>query len=182
MKIYTKTGDKGQTSLYGGERVSKHNLRLDAYGTVDELNSTIGIVRVYNKDAELDEKFFRLQNTLFKLGADLATPLQMSKGIKIVRIGEEEIAELEAEIDKWDSELELLKVFILPGGTQTGAFLHLARTICRRAERNTVKLSEIEKINELCLNFLNRLSDWLFVAARIANSKANFKESKWQIK
>lgn len=182
MKIYTKTGDKGQTSLYGGERVSKKSLRLDSYGTVDELNSTIGIVRVYNKDKELEEKLFRLQNSLFSLGADLATPLSMSKEIKIVRIDEEEITELETEIDKWDSELEPLQVFILPGGTEAGAFLHLARTICRRAERLTVELSELEEINEFCVKFLNRLSDWLFVIARIANSRANFNEAKWQVK
>lgn len=181
MKIYTKTGDEGQTSLYGGQRVQKSNLRIDTYGTVDELNSLIGIVRVYNKDKELEQKFFRLQNELFNLGADLATPLETGKILKIIRIAEAEILVLEQEIDFWETELEPLKTFILPGGTETGAFLNLARTVCRRAERLTVELTGLEELNPCCLKFLNRLSDWLFVVSRIANKRENFNETKWQV-
>lgn len=178
MKIYTKTGDKGSTSLFGGKRTTKDSLRIEAYGTVDELNSVLGIARALNPKLELDEIIGRLQNDLFVLGADLATPIA-TRSSKVQRIKGEQIAGLEQSIDRLDARLQPLSTFILPGGSQLASQLHLGRTICRRAERLVVKLSRKEKVGPLCIIYLNRLSDLLFVMARYANFSDGRQETPW---
>lgn len=178
MKIYTKTGDQGETGLFAGGRVSKDDTRVEAYGCVDELNAVIGLVRAAPPDAELDGCLRRIAGELFALGADLATPLE-AKASWVVRIDEPMIAALEAEIDRFETELEPLRHFILPGGSPAGATLHLARTVCRRAERRAVSLAHAIAINDAALRYLNRLSDWLFVAARLANQRAGRPEEPW---
>ena len=172
-KVYTKTGDKGQTSLVGGIRVSKASTRVEAYGDVDELNSVLGIARSHVVDEELEKILGVIQNDLFIMGADLASP----QGIETPRISEEKVKELEKTIDKFLKELEPLKEFILPTGRGGGAYLHLARTVARRAERRVVRLREEEEINENLLIYLNRLSDLLFVMARIENKRRGFDET-----
>ncbi len=178
MKIYTKTGDKGSTSLFGGKRTSKDSLRIEAYGTVDELNSSLGVARALNPRIELDEIIAHLQNDLFVVGADLATPLG-TRPSHVQRIKSDHIAHLEQSIDRLDARLQPLSTFILPGGSQIASQLHLARTICRRAERLVVKLSRKEKIGPSCLVYLNRLSDLLFVMARFANYTDGGQETPW---
>jgi cob(I)alamin adenosyltransferase len=172
-KIYTKSGDKGTTALATGERVAKHALRIESYGTVDETNSVIGIVRLHTgKMPKLDAMLARIQNELFDLGADLATPEKDEKlDWEPLRILEAQVTRLEAEIDEMNAALEPLRSFVLPGGTPSAAYLHLARTVCRRAERQVTALMEgpHERVNEAALRYLNRLSDFLFVAARYAN-------------
>ncbi len=172
-KVYTKTGDKGQTSLIGGIRVSKASTRVEAYGDVDELNSVLGIARSQVGDEEIEKVLDVIQNDLFIMGADLASP----QGIEAPRISEEKVKELEKNIDKFLKELEPLKEFILPTGRSGGAYLHLARTVARRAERRAVELKEEEGINENLLVYLNRLSDLLFVIARIENKRQGFDET-----
>ncbi|HZU77140.1 MAG TPA: cob(I)yrinic acid a,c-diamide adenosyltransferase [Dehalococcoidia bacterium] len=179
MKIYTKTGDRGETGLFAGGRVRKDDLRVEAYGCVDELNAVIGLVRVGLQDAELDAALRRIQAELFTLGADLATPLE-AKSAHIVRVDEAMVERLEHEIDRYDAELQPLQNFILPGGSAAGAALHLARTVCRRAERRTVALAQQAALNEAALRYLNRLSDWLFTAARLANVRAGTPEEPWR--
>ena len=179
FKIYTKTGDKGKTALYGGDRVAKNHPRLDAYGTVDELNSQIGLAAAFIKDDELKKILIDLQIDLFDLGGDLATPLENEK-IKINRINDGYIEKLETLIDKLQAVLPELKVFILPGGGIAAGQLHVARTICRRAERETVSLSENFDINEKVVVYLNRLSDLLFVLARYANFLEKISEPVWE--
>lgn len=171
-RVYTKTGDAGETSLVDGSRVSKAHERVAAYGDVDELNSLLGLARVGLADAQLDEALGKIQNELFIVGADLASPLT----IQVPRVDETHIAELEQLIDSLLEELEPLREFILPGGTQLGASLHLARTVARRAERSIVTLAAREEINEQALIYLNRLSDLLFVMARVANQRAGVRE------
>jgi cob(I)alamin adenosyltransferase len=166
-KVYTKTGDKGETSLVGGARVSKANPRVEAYGDVDELNSIIGLSRAALKDDQINEALSLIQNDLFTLGADLASPSQ----IEVPRIQTSFIETLEELSDRFLAELEPLKEFILPGGSKAGATLHLARTVARRAERRAVKLSEAEDVNELAVIYLNRLSDLLFILARVVNRR-----------
>ena len=178
MKIYTKTGDKGETGLFGNERVSKHSRRIEAYGTVDELNSVIGIVRSMNPPNEIDLILEETQNDLFTLGADLATPTNSNSSVP--RIKASDVARLEKHIDDIDSKLKQLKHFILPGGTQIAATSHFARTVCRRAERRVVKLSKKEEISEQAIIYLNRLADLLFVLARYANHLAGKKEQIWE--
>ena len=172
-KIYTKSGDKGTTALATGERVPKHALRIESYGTVDETNSVIGIARLHTaKMPKLDEMLARIQNELFDLGADLATPERDEKlDYEPLRILGAQVTRLEAEIDGMNAELEPLRSFVLPGGTPAAAYLHLARTVCRRAERQVTALMEgpHEMVSEAALQYLNRLSDFLFVAARYAN-------------
>jgi len=178
VKIYTKTGDKGETALFGGKRVKKYDLRVEAYGTVDELNSALGLVRAFGVVSEVDQLLVRVQSELFLLGADLATPMNArAKGVERVR--EEQVALLESEIDRFDEELVPLKEFILPSGTVPGAALHLARTICRRAERDVTRCMEEEEISAIALRYLNRLSDWLFTLARLVNSRADVPETTW---
>lgn len=176
-RVYTKTGDAGETSLVDGSRVSKAHERVAAYGDVDELNSLLRLARVgladaQLADAQLDAALGKIQNELFIVGADLASPLT----IQVPRVDETHISELEQLIDSLLEELEPLREFILPGGTQLGASLHLARTVARRAERSIVTLAAREEINEQALIYLNRLSDLLFVMARVANQRAGVRE------
>jgi cob(I)alamin adenosyltransferase len=174
-KIYTRTGDKGRTRLSTGETVSKDSQRVAAYGAVDETNACIGLVRLHTKgDAVLDPMLGRIQNELFDLGADLATPDRGKElGWEPLRIMLGQVERLEAEIDQLNAELTPLESFVLPGGSAASAFLHQARTVCRRAERCTVTLmgTEGEVVSEAALKYLNRLSDFLFVAGRWANDK-----------
>ncbi len=179
FKIYTKTGDKGTTMLFGGDRVPKNHPRLNAYGTVDELNSHIGLALAFVKDEKLRKILFKLQNNLFDLGGDLATPLENTK-VKIKRIDDSYIKELEKIIDETQSVLPELKVFILPGGTAAAGHLQVARTVCRKAERETVTLAENEEINANTIVYLNRLSDLLFVLSRYANFVENVPEPVWE--
>lgn len=179
MKIYTKTGDKGDTSLFGGQRVPKDALRIEAYGTVDELNSVLGIVRADNGDEAIDAMLSRIQVELFELGADLATPRSASPK-QIKRVEPKSSHHLEKSIDQLELQLKPLKAFILPGGSPVAAKLHLARTVCRRAERTVVRLSRNEDIGDAVIVYLNRLSDLLFVLARYANYVANVPETKWK--
>ena len=177
MKIYTKTGDDGQTSLFAGGRVSKDDARLHAYGTVDELNSILGVVIAMSDDEQIKSILRRVQAECFTLGADLATPLD-ADAEWIKRVDADPTARLESEIDALENELTPLQHFILPGGTPTAAFLHQARTVCRRAERWMVTLRD--ELNPQTLIYINRLSDWLFVLARVANTRAGVDEPIWE--
>jgi cob(I)alamin adenosyltransferase len=181
MKIYTKTGDDGTTSLFSGGRVRKDDLRVEAYGTVDELNSHLGMARAIKPAAEVDALLETVQNQLFRLGADLATQLD-AKADWVVRVDEAAVRGLETDIDRMTDILEPLKNFILPGGTPAAAQIHIARTVCRRAERLAVHLAEREPITELTVQYLNRLSDWLFTLARYENHLANMPESRWSVR
>lgn len=182
MKIYTKTGDDGTTGLFNGIRVKKNAPRVEVYGTVDELNSIIGLVNSSGLPKEMEKIFEKISLTLFNLGSDLATPLNPPAKFQVPRITLENIEELEKEIDKYDDKLPTLKNFILPGGTMPAAFLHQARTVCRRAERLAVELSENEDIGEYAVKYLNRLSDFLFTAARMANHLAGKEDKIWKVK
>ena len=169
-KIYTRTGDDGGTGLVGGERVSKHEPRVAAYGEVDETNACVGLARLHaGSDPWLDAALARIQNELFDLGADLATRDLEAPGA--LRIIDAQVARLEGEIDTMNAELAPLRSFVLPGGSPASAALHLARTVCRRAERAVVALAEREPVNPVALRYLNRLSDLLFVAGRRANAQ-----------
>lgn len=179
MKIYTRTGDEGETSLFAGGRVSKGHVRLHCYGTVDELNAVLGLALAAGLTGELSQAVQRVQSELFIVGADLATPLE-AEAKWIARTSSEMTAALEREIDSWEVALSPLKNFILPGGTLGAAFIHQARTVCRRAERWLVMLQETDSVNPEALRFLNRLSDWLFVAAREANRQAAQPETIWE--
>ena len=178
MKVYTKKGDKGKTSLIGGDRVDKDHIRIEAYGTVDELNSFVGLAASYELSDAGTKYLRKVQEMLFTLGADLATP--PSSKTRIDRISEDDVSFLEDAIDELEEDLESLKNFILPGGSQSGATLHVARTICRRAERATVACSKSDNISDNCIKFLNRLSDFLFVLARYENKKAGVREETWK--
>jgi cob(I)alamin adenosyltransferase len=180
MKIYTKTGDTGDTGLFGGPRVRKDSPRIEAYGTVDELNAVLGLARADVAAAALDAKLSRVQCELFDLGAELATPDPASHGVRGITAGH--IARLESEIDSLEQTLPKLKQFILPGGTALAARLHLARTVCRRAERRLITLADHsdEPISAQAAVYLNRLSDWLFVVARAANQAAGRAEEPWR--
>jgi cob(I)alamin adenosyltransferase len=169
-RIYTKTGDNGETALVTGVRVPKDDLRIACYGTVDETNSAIGIARTA-VSGSLDQMLSRIQNDLFDLGSDLATPEEPKPPFEIPRILESQVTRLEAEIDEMNAYLAPLTSFVLPGGTPGAAHLHLARTICRRAERLAVELARRETVGVAAVKYLNRLSDHLFVAARFANDK-----------
>lgn len=178
MKIYTKTGDAGDTSLFSGGRVSKNHIRVEAYGDVDELNSVLGCVKCYlNKDQSLYQQLTRIQHELFALGAVLATP-QKSEHVKELSFAHIEV--LENEIDFMNESLPELKNFILPDGAPSASNLHLARTVCRRAERKCIDLHKTSAQETWLLSYLNRLSDWLFIAARFANYLENQTETIWQ--
>jgi len=180
VKIYTRTGDSGDTGLFGGGRVEKDALRVEAYGAVDELNATLGLAAAAGLPGDLAPLAARLQIELFELGADLATPADTSaRSEQVVRIDENHVANLEQDIDRCEAELEPLTSFILPGGAQAGAALHLARTVCRRAERRAVTLAREEPISATVVPYLNRLSDLLFVMARLTNARAGQPEQKW---
>lgn len=178
MKIYTKNGDTGETSLLGGQRVPKDALRIEAYGTVDELNSALGIARAFKPSGDIDEILARMQSDLFILGAELAAS-SGKQASKVEAIGNGHVTFLEEAIDRLEARLTALKSFILPGGVPVAAQLHLARTICRRAERHAVRLSKNETVDPLCIVYLNRLSDALFVLARYANHIVGEHEVPW---
>ena len=186
-KVYTKIGDKGQTALVGGDMVSKSHERIEAYGTVDELNAVLGLVQSFLSNSGLSEEeqadfaisLHRIQNHLFNIGADLATPKE-HRWENMIRVGNTDIDWLEQCIDSLNDTLPPLTEFILPGGSHLSAFLHQGRTVCRRAERCCTRLTEAEQIDLGPLQYLNRLSDYLFVASRWVNQKENHKEEMWQ--
>ena len=169
-EIYTKTGDAGETALGNGARVAKHAMRVTAYGTVDELNAFVGVARLDSGD--IDEALSRIQNDLFDLGADLCRP-DMEKDAEAeyppLRMADAQVSRLESEIDAMNADLEPLRSFILPGGSALSAHLHVCRTVARRAERLSVELATMEAVNPAAVKYLNRLSDWFFVASRVAN-------------
>ena len=176
MKAYTGTGDKGETSLYGGTRVGKENPRVEAYGAIDELNSQVGLARTLVKDTKLSEMLKNVQEDLWILGGDLANEIVNAK---IPRIGKAELDRLESMTDELNSGLPRLRRFIIPGGSPAGAELHVARAVCRRAERRIVALSKIESINPDVIPFINRLSSLLFVLAREINKKEKVPEEEF---
>ncbi len=179
MKIYTKKGDKGITALYGGKRVKKYNLRIKCYGTVDELNSHIGLIRSQEINVFAIDTLLEIQNNLFVIGAMLSTP-QEKEPLSIPIIDESEIKYLEKEIDKIDYELPKLKNFIHPGGHQVVSFCDIARCVCRRAERLSIELNDQEPINNNIIIYLNRLSDYLFMLARKLSKELLVDEIKWE--
>ena len=178
MKVYTKTGDKGETSLFGGARVSKGHLRIHAYGTVDELNSYIGLLRDLSPDESRNSELIRIQDRLFTLGALLATEREEAKK-KLPVIIQEDIEYLEESIDTMERSLEPIKTFVLPGGHPTVSYCHISRCVCRRAERICVELSENNKVEEIVIQYLNRLSDYLFVLSRFLTKTLKVKETPW---
>ncbi|NDB91355.1 MAG: cob(I)yrinic acid a,c-diamide adenosyltransferase [Nitrososphaeria archaeon] len=177
MKIYTKTGDDGTTGVQGGKRISKSDPRIQAYGAVDEANSILGIVLTHKLDSDVQSLLVQIQNELFVAGSDLSSPDLVNQKN---RVSESMICNLESHIDRFESELDPLTNFILPGGNQVAAFLHQARTVIRRAETMTVELSKKESLNPLCQKYLNRLSDLLFVMARVANKRSNTSDVLWK--
>ena len=177
MKIYTKTGDDGTTGLQGGKRVSKSDLRIQAYGAVDEINSVLGIVLTHELDLDVKNLLTQIQNELFVAGSDLSSPDLANQKNRIIG---SMVTNLELYIDKFEAELTPLTNFILPGGNQVAAFLHLARTTTRRAETIVVELSKKEQLNPSCQKYLNRLSDLLFVMARLANKRTNTPDIIWK--
>ena len=185
MKIYTKTGDKGTTALFGGTRVPKHHIRIDAYGTVDELNSHLGLIRDQDIDPRSKEILTHIQDRLFTVGAILATDpekatLKSGKDrLNIPKISEENIALLETEMDHMNDALPQMTHFVLPGGHTTVSYCHIARCVCRRSERLASALYELEPFDEACLKYLNRLSDYLFVLARKLTKDLQAEEIKW---
>jgi cob(I)alamin adenosyltransferase len=181
MKIYTKTGDAGQTGLYRGGRVSKNSPRVEAYGTVDELNSYIGWIRSMELDPEYDAILKSIQNHLFTIGADLSTPAESVKtGDKVIRLEPNAQEYLEVAIDRMEDDLKPLAQFILPGGTPLASAIHIARSVCRRAERRVVGLASRESINLGVVIYLNRLSDFLFVLARHVNHCSGAGDVAWE--
>lgn len=181
MKIYTKTGDRGSTSLIGGTKVSKSHLRIDAYGTVDELNSWIGVVSDHTGDETLKKVLKEIQDRLFTIGSSLACDPEKEPKLKIPDLHEGDILFLESEIDRMNAALPEMKSFILPGGAPAVSFAHVARTVCRRAERLCVALQETdEEVENLVLKYLNRLSDHLFMLARYLGHQQGAEEIKWQ--
>lgn len=181
MRIYTRTGDKGDTGLFGGGRVPKSHPRVEAYGDIDELNAAIGMARSVEMMPRIDEVLAPIQRDLFGLGALLATPQpeKVRQQLEKARIDDDRITQLERAIDDGESELEPLTAFILPGGTPKAAALHVARTVCRRAERHVIALGHDIEIPPIVIRYLNRLSDLLFVLARVANRRAGAAEVIW---
>ena len=186
-KVYTRTGDRGETALVGGKRVPKDSLRIEAYGTIDELNSIVGLARVFNEESLdageghrfLDEILCQLQDELFDLGSELATPPEFFRQ-GMYRVGGGEIARLEKLMDRCQKDLEPLTSFILPGGGRVGAYLHQCRTVCRRAERDILRLSREEEINPEVMRYVNRLSDLFFVLSRWIAKQTGKQEYLWQ--
>lgn len=184
MKIYTKTGDKGETSLYGGTRVSKAAARVESYGTLDELNAFIGLAKAEISDEKVLSQLQKIQFDLFTVGSEAATPtdkmfLANGKSRLDLLISEEEIMELERWMDNFDAELEPLQFFILPSGGKAAASVHVCRTVCRRAERAMVHLNETEEVRPELIKYLNRLSDYLFILARYISKISGEKEEYW---
>lgn len=179
LRIYTKTGDKGETGLFGGRRVSKASPRVEAYGTVDELNAFIGLARSYSSESDIRDMLVEIQRNLFELGADLATPIEVQSTRPIPRISDVEVSNVEQAIDRLESKLEPVRRFILPSGHPEAAVLHTARAVCRRAERLVVALSIRESVNPKVIIYLNRLSDLLFEMARTVNARKAVSEAEW---
>ncbi|MBL8605307.1 MAG: cob(I)yrinic acid a,c-diamide adenosyltransferase [Myxococcales bacterium] len=179
MKIYTRTGDTGETGLFGGLRVSKASDRVSTYGTLDELNACVGVARAAGLAPEIDAVLATVQSELFTLGAELATAPGKEDKLGIARLDEASVAALEAAIDAADAALPPLKTFVLPGGSAGAAALHLARTVCRRAERELVALMAHEPVRLVLVHYLNRLSDLLFTQARLANLRAGVDDVPW---
>jgi cob(I)alamin adenosyltransferase len=179
FRIYTRTGDKGETGLFGGGRVRKDDPRVEAYGEVDELNACLGAAESFVDDAEIKGWIRRVQDELFVLGAELATPDPEAVKKQIVPVGADQIAWMEGLIDRVDDEVEPLKSFILPGGHPGAAQLHLARTVCRRAERRVITFGAETPVRQDVVIYLNRLSDLLFTLARLVNHRAKIEEPKW---
>jgi cob(I)alamin adenosyltransferase len=186
-RVYTRTGDKGETALVGGRRIPKDSPRIDAYGTIDELNSIVGLARAFNEEKLqegephkfLDLVLRQIQDELFDLGSELATPADFFKD-GMYRVGEQEVKKLEHLMDECQKELEPLKSFILPGGGRIGAYLHQCRTVCRRAEREILRLSRAEELSEWPLKYVNRLSDLFFVLSRWISKQTGQAEYLWQ--
>jgi cob(I)alamin adenosyltransferase len=178
-KVYTKTGDQGQTSLIGGTRVPKHHLRIEAYGTVDELNSYIGLIRDQSVDAETKKMLIEIQDRLFTIGASLASDPEKSK-MKIPDLKEEDVLLLEKEMDKMNESLPEMRSFVLPGGHTTVSYCHIARCVCRRTERLVIHLSEESFVADLVIKYLNRLSDYLFVLSRKLSADLHAEEIPWK--
>lgn len=183
MKLYTKTGDSGSTSLFGGQRVSKSSLRVESYGTVDELNSFLGVVRLFTAELPAEDELLKhIQNDLFVMGADLATPGGTKPKTKVPRIQPSDYELIEKKIDYYQEQCPPFQFFVLPGGVPASAHLHVARTVCRRAERLVVQLSESSPEFEQIIIYLNRLSDLLFVMARYINLKSGVSETEWKVR
>lgn len=181
MKIYTKTGDKGQTSLIGGTRVAKNSVRLEAYGTVDELNSYLGLIRSFPIAPELTDQLIVIQNILFSVGGNLATDTSVKEVRSGLVVTDEDIAFLERAMDRMDETLPAMTHFILPGGEQAPSFAHIARTVCRRAERRVLDVAAQYDVDERVIRYINRLSDYLFVLARKIAFDAGAEELKWEV-
>lgn len=181
MKIYTKTGDKGTTALFGGKRVSKGDLRIETYGTIDELNSYMGLLRDQEVNLKRKNILVEIQDRLFTIGSILATEPGNTK-VKIPSLIESDIQRLEEEIDAMESTLEPMKSFVLPGGHPSVSFGHITRTVCRRAERLVIRLDEVEKVDSIVIRYLNRLSDYLFVLCRKMTKDIGAEEIPWQPK
>jgi len=179
MRIYTKTGDKGNTSLLGGKKVLKSNYRIEAYGTIDELNSFLGLLRDHDVNKPYREILIKIQERLFTIGSILASDPGKSK-VKIPALSEDDVHFLESSIDEMDEKLPEMRFFVLPGGHEAVSVCHIARTVCRRAERRVVELREKEQMPEILLVFLNRLSDFLFVLARSITQKVGAEEIPWK--
>ncbi len=178
MKIYTKTGDKGQTSLFGGTRVNKSDVRIEAYGTVDELNSYIGLLRDYTINEVHKPILIEIQDRLFTIGSHLAADPSKPK-LKKPDLHDEDVKKLEDEIDKMEENLEPLKNFILPGGHKEVSFCHIARTVCRRAEREIIRLAETSTVEKIVITYINRLSDYIFVLSRDMARRLGAEETPW---
>ncbi|MBO8142576.1 MAG: cob(I)yrinic acid a,c-diamide adenosyltransferase [Firmicutes bacterium] len=182
MRIYTRTGDGGETGLFSGQRVPKDDPRIEAYGTVDELNSFIGLIRAEGLDADLDAVLNQVQHDLFALGSDLATPRSSPRASAVPRIGSRHVERLEAAIDRLDGEVPPLRRFILPAGPRAACLFHVARTVARRAERRAVTLERLQPGSPDAVRYLNRLSDLLFVLARVASARAGAVDTPWEPK
>lgn len=180
MKLYTRTGDDGSTGLFGGDRVRKDDARIEAYGAVDELNASLGHAIVVCEEVHLRETLVPIQSRLFDLGADLATPHGSKHESKIARMEETHVFDLETAIDDIDGRNDEIRSFVMPGGTELAARLHVARGVCRRAERSIVRLAVDTEINPVTILFVNRLSDLLFACARFANKSAGVEDVPWQ--
>ena len=178
MKIYTKVGDGGNTQLFAGPKVSKDDARIEAYGTIDELSAVIGTARASNRDTQIDQILCEIQNDLFSVGAELATEDPIAAKTNFV--AQQHVQKLEAAIDRFESHLSPLTTFILPGGSLAAAQLHVARTVCRRAERRIVTLGKLAEVSQELVPFVNRLSDLLFVLARYANLKEGLEDVPWR--
>lgn len=180
VRIYTRTGDQGETGLIGGQRIPKDSPRIEAIGAIDELNATLGFARSLGKNAELDQTLSRLQQDLFRLGADIATPREAKTATPTERMAAADVKGLEQTIDHITAQLPPLRRFILPAGSPQAAQLHVARAVCRRAERRLVTLGKAEAVNEQARIYLNRLSDLLFVLARLANLRSGLQDIEWK--